>query len=645
MSSRRLACAGAGLTIAMLAHGPRRRTEPAAEVRPNANTEPAGVLRGNVLTVALEARASLWHLNGANQAPMTVEAFAEPGKRPLMPGPLVRAPQGTELRLAIRNSLNLPLTMFFPAAVSVAGSPEMDSMVVAPGAVRSMTVRLAVPGTYYYRAATPTGASRVVQYAGLLAGALVVDSGNAPARPRDRVFVIMGTGDSAWVALADTIQPANLGLTTNAPPPTRFIWTLNGRAWPATDRIHAAVGDSLHWRIVNASPLPHPMHLHGFYYRVDAFAGPEEARYGRPRSGQMVVTQLVSPFATMSMAWSPTRPGNWLFHCHIALHNMPDSVSAHSDELGMRGMTGLVMGIEVSGKPGVAIAQAADAPSPRRFRLVAEGGFAKRRDGDPDSVSAMRFVLHDGERTAVGGADFSPELDLVRGQPVAITIVNRLDEPTTVHWHGIELQDSYADGVPGFSGEGRRLTPPIAPGDSFVARFTPPRAGTFMYHAHVDEVVQQASGMEGALIVRDPADSPSPDDHIFFLKGDRNHPAEVDGQAVPDTVVLHVGRPARLRLLNLETIYVAPIVVLTANPDSAVTRPHDAMLVRWRPIAKDGYDVPADAQALVPAQQDVADGETYDFVYVPASPGTLHLEFRVSTAARRLLVSVPIRVE
>ena len=645
ISRRRLAGASVGLACSALVPLALRSAPASSVVRPNPNTGRAGVLRGSVLTITLEAKISLWHANGATRPPMTIEAFAEPGNQPLMPAPLIRAPQGTQLHLAIRNSLGVPLTAYLPAAVRAGGDSALDSIVVAPGAVGQMTDRLTVPGTYCYRAATPTAVSRVLHYAGLLAGAIVVDSANAPARPRDRVFVIMGTGDSAWAALIDSVPNPTGGLTTNFPPSTRFIWTLNGEAWPVTERIHAAIGDSLRWRIVNASLLPHPMHLHGFYYRVDAYDGAEAERYGRPRPGQMVVTQLLVPFGTMAMTWSPTRPGNWLFHCHIALHNMTDSVSARSDPLGLRGMTGLVMGVEVSGKPGVTIAGATSTPAARRLRLVAEGGFAKAGGSQRDSVPAMRLLLHEGERTIAGGPDFSPELDLVRGEPVAITVVNHLDEPTTVHWHGIEVENSYADGVPGFSGDGRHLTPAIAPGDSFVARFTPPRAGTFMYHAHVDEVAQQAAGMEGALIVHDAREQAFDDDHVFFLKGDRKHPPEVDGQAVPDTVVLHVGRPARLRLINLETIYVAPIVRLTANPDSATTRPRDTMVVRWRPFAKDGYVVPPEAQIVVPAEQDVADGETYDFLYMPVSRGMLYLEFRVSTPAHRLLIRVPVRVE
>jgi len=614
-------------------------------VHPNSNVGRAGVLRAGVLTVALDAKHALWRLNGPSRPPMTIAAFAEPGDDPLMPGPLIRAPQGTELRLSIHNSLGAPLTFVIPAGVSRSGDPSMDSLVVAPGATAYMTTRLNVPGNYAYRGATATGATRVMQYAGLLSGALVVDTANAPLRARDRVFVIMETGDSVWVAFADTAPP-NVA-ARNAPPAGRFIWTINGRAWPATERIHASVGDSLHWRIINASREPHPMHLHGFYYRVDAFAAPQAARFGAPRPGQMVVTQLLSPFATMSMSWSPTRPGNWLFHCHIAVHNQPDSLSAMPDDPAMRDMTGLVLGVEVRGRPGVTLAGAPSGSPARRLRLVAEGGYARTGIAQTDSVPPMRLVLEDGQRTIAGGRDFSPELDLVRGEPVAITIVNHLGEPTSIHWHGIEVEDSYVDGVPGFSGDATHLSPAIAPGDSFVARFTPPRAGTFMYHAHVDEVEQQAAGMEGALIVRDPGDSSSGDDHVFFLKGDitsREHPVEIDGRATPDTVVLHVGRTARFRLINLATINVAPVAFLTATPDNADTAPRDS-IVRWRPVAKDGYPTPTAAQVLVPARQEVADGETYDFAYVPSAPGMLHLDFRANGPAGRLIIRVPIRVK
>ena len=253
-------------------------------------------------------------------------------------------------------------------------------------------------------------------------------------------------------------------------------------------------------------------------------------------------------------------------------------------------------------------------------------------------------MLEEDGRRVEGTRDFSPEIDLTKGVPVSITIVNHLAEPTSVHWHGIEIEDSYMDGTPGFGGEGRHLAPAIAPGDSFEARFTPPRSGTFIYHAHVDEAREDLGGLLGALIVRDPGVVPSPDDQVFFLKGlldDASHPREVNGEANPDTVVQHVGRPARLRLINLSTADPVPRFVLTARPDSTLTDATDTMVVSWRPMAKDGFDIPRAMQAPRPARQVISMGETYDFEYTPQRTGTLRLEVRT----RALLVRVPIRVE
>jgi len=622
-------------------------------VRPNPNLESAGVLHDGVLTVALEAKESVWHLDGPDRPAMTIEAFSEPGKPPLLPGPLVRVPLGTEIRISVRNSLRLSLTFFLPAAIR-GGSDKFaasDSVVVTPGTVGVLTTRASVPGNYVYRATTPTGTSKAWRLAGLLGGALVVDTTGATTRPRDRVFVIMQATDSAFAAFIDStngdIQHAPAGIA-------RIVYTINGASWPHTERIAATVGDSLHWRVINASFDVHPMHLHGFYYRVDVFSGPLP-----PAPGQMVVTQLMTPFSAMTMSWSPDRPGNWLFHCHFALHLQPDSNSAAPDDPHRRDMTGLALGVNVAGRAG---ARAASQPTPaRHLRLIAVADSTLAEEGHrpdgaqsatplhqfaADSVPSMHFVLEEHGHRVEAGRDFSPELDLTKGVPVSIMIVNHLSEPTSVHWHGIEIEDSYVDGVPGFSGAGRHLSPAIAPGDSFEARFTPPRAGTFMYHAHVDEVREQLGGLEGALIVRDPGGTPSIDDHVFFLKGlgpkdSATHPLEINGETDPDTVVLHFGRPARFRFLNLSTAVPVALFRLTARPDSSLTSGKDTLVVSWRPVAKDGFDLPGALEVSRPANQIVSMGETYDFEYTPQRTGTLRLEVRTG----QLLVRVPIRVE
>jgi FtsP/CotA-like multicopper oxidase with cupredoxin domain len=98
---------------------------------------------------------------------------------------------------------------------------------------------------------------------------------------------------------------------------------------------------------------------------------------------------------------------------------------------------------------------------------------------------------------AYEGSVPGPVLQVRQGQPVQITVVNKFSEDTTVHWHGIRLPNAM-DGVPGLTQK------PIRPGESFVYEFTPPDAGTFWYHPHVDTLQQLGRGLAGALIVEEP---------------------------------------------------------------------------------------------------------------------------------------------
>jgi len=611
-------------------------------VQPNSNTARAGIVRDGVLEVALDAREAAWRINGAGRTPMTIDAFSEPGKPPLIPGPFVRTVRGTRIRFSVHNALPLPLTFFVPAAIH--GGPDrpdaMDSVVIAPGAVDTLSTAAGDPGNYLYRATTPPAVSKFARMAGLLAGAIVVDSAESTGTPNDRVFVIMETPDSMFAA---HVTPAG------RPPADdigRLIYTIDGRSWPETERIAATVGDTLHWRVLNASHDVHPMHLHGFYYRVDSFTGPTAAEDQRP-PGRFVVTQLLSPLSSMSMTWSPDRPGNWLFHCHFSVHLTPDSISAAPNDPHHRDMSGLVIGVEVA--PRLGDRPPAPAVTGRRIRMIAIADTSPAEKQFPKALPTMHFVIEENGRRIEGGPGFSPELDLTRGVPVSITIVNHLDEPTSIHWHGIEVQDSYVDGVPGFSGAGTHLEPEIAPADSFVAQFTPPRSGTFMYHAHIDEVREERAGLLGALIVRNPGTAPSPDEHVFFLKGSRRgdaaYPLEINGEPNPDTVVLRVGRPARLRIFNVSWTNPAPIVSITERSDSALTELRDTSLVVWTPVAKDGRDLPAAARMPEPARQQVSIGETYDFDLTPTRRGTMRFEVRQNGPPHRLFIRVPLRVE
>jgi len=211
--------------------------------------------------------------------------------------------------------------------------------------------------------------------------------------------------------------------------------------------------------------------------------------------------------------------------------------------------------------------------------------------------------------------------------PVEITLVNRLQEPTAIHWHGIEL-DSYYDGVHGWSGAGSRVTPLIDPGGTFVVRFTPPRAGTFIYHTHLHDH-QLASGMYGALLVLEAGETFDPAvDHVVVIGQ--------DGPGIDAPTILNgsryqrfswkAGARHRLRFINITPGDV--FVTSLAKADGPV---------QWRLLSKDGAPVPPDEAAPEPAMQTIAVGETFDFEF-DAPPGRYSLWLNVRTPAGRWAV-------
>ena len=235
----------------------------------------------------------------------------------------------------------------------------------------------------------------------------------------------------------------------------------------------------------------------------------------------MVVTERIAGGRTIELTWVPDRAGNWLFHCHDNFHiqtNVPlTAASATMPHGSTHEMGNLVMGVRVRGRV------ARDATPARHLRLI-----ARTDSGSTAEHLAYGYALDDPAiAPAPRGMLPGPTLILRRGEPVAITVVNELPEPTSVHWHGMELQ-SYYDGVAGFAGTPDRLAPQIAPRDSFVVRFTPPRAGTFMYHTHVNDIRQQRAGLSGALLVLEPGTSYDPSKDIVLMLSTPRADAEQD---------------------------------------------------------------------------------------------------------------------
>ena len=578
-------------------------------VQPNDNRTAAGIRRGDTVTIRLAVDRSRWFPQADGAVSVIADAVAEEGKPPQIPAPLIRVRAGTHLVVSVRNALTDSTVTFVGLQNRPASTP--DSVRLAPGESKTVRFRATAAGTYAYRAivGTPdfTKAERETTV-----GAFVVDAPGAPTN--DRVFVI-----NIWGDQKDSLTYRN-------------ALTLNGRSWPNTERLNVSLGDSVRFRVINGSARVHPMHLHGFYFRVDSRGNWLSDTTYAPGQRRLAATEDMLPGSTMNMVWHADRPGNWLFHCHLAFHVIPESAvldapppeakHALSHDADVH-MVGLILGITVRPKTTWTEPARTD---PQSIRLVVQEG--KRRGR---AHRAMGYVMQEG--TSAPAADSTripgPLLVMTRGRPTDVTVVNRLAEPTGVHWHGIELE-SYSDGVVGWSGYEDKIAPPIAPNDSFVARLTLPRAGTFMYHTHLGDLIQLTSGLYGAIVVLEPGERYDPrTDHVFVFGWDGDadppHPL-VNGDSILPPKTLEVGKKHRLRFVNIGA---APYVRITLRRDTSV--------VRWRAVAKDGADLPAAQATVRPARVMMNVGETYDFELDAREPGEYLLAIEHLTLSPRII--------
>ncbi|MEX0909379.1 MAG: multicopper oxidase domain-containing protein, partial [Gemmatimonadaceae bacterium] len=365
------------------------------------------------------------------------------------------------------------------------------------------------------------------------------------------------------------------------------------------------------WRWVNASNRSHPMHLHGFHFLVTATGTGQRDSLYAPESTRLAVTELVQAGRTFALEWVPRRAGNWLTHCHMIPHivphpKRPDSSRAHDVHDYLRhpleSMAGLVLGVTTSGDD---VAPESRAPAKTHRRLFIQ------QSSDTSAPWKKGFVLQRGLEPRPDSVEIpGAPLVVTRGEKVSVTVVNRLKQASSVHWRGMELESVF-DGVAGYSGIGNTRAPLIAPGDSFTVSFTPPRAGTYMYHTHMDEEDQLTAGLYGPIIVLEPGERYDPSRDFSFTMGVGPNPAPakrgraLNGSLNPPPRTLKAGLTYRLRLINLGFAE-AEGFRLTAADSSEQT---------WRLISKDGAAVTGKANG--PARQLVGVGESYDFEWTP----------------------------
>jgi FtsP/CotA-like multicopper oxidase with cupredoxin domain len=210
-----------------------------------------------------------------------------------------------------------------------------------------------------------------------------------------------------------------------------------------------------------------------------------------------------------------------------------------------------------------------------------------------------------------------PLVRLTVGERVRFLVENRLPEPTSVHWHGLQVPNSQ-DGAAGVT------QAPIQPGEVFRYEWTVPQTpGTYFYHSHFQADRQQALGLYGVIIIDPPGAAPKPDVDVPILLGEwtvtemGTLPAmdldgmkpnffTINGKSYPETEAINVkvGQRVRLRLVGSGQ-FIHPMH-LHGQP--------------FKIVATDGNPVPEGAQ-LTKDTVLVGPGERYDVEFVARAPG------------------------
>jgi len=214
-----------------------------------------------------------------------------------------------------------------------------------------------------------------------------------------------------------------------------------------------------------------------------------------------------------------------------------------------------------------------------------------------------------------------PLIRITQGDAVRLNVRNELPEPTTVHWHGLDVPNEM-DGPADITQE------PIPPGGSYRYEFTVNQQGTYFYHSHKEPDRQQALGMYGALVV-DPA-NPSIDESYGYdydvlillqewleregytypamlMEGALPNFFTINGKSYPDTetIRMRVGERLRVRFVGSNNNFVHPMHI-HGGPFTIVQT--------------DGNPVPPEARVIKDTVT-VGPGERYDVIWEALRPG------------------------
>jgi FtsP/CotA-like multicopper oxidase with cupredoxin domain len=219
---------------------------------------------------------------------------------------------------------------------------------------------------------------------------------------------------------------------------------------------------------------------------------------------------------------------------------------------------------------------------------------------------------------AYNGHVNSTVIEAVEGERVRLYVTNRLPFATSVHWHGFYLPN-------GMDGVGGLTQPYIKAGETAKYEWTLRQYGTFMFHAHHDEMTQMGMGLIGMFVVH--PRHPAPEYHVardfaimlseWAIKAGTARPNTLEmsdfniltmnGKVFPSTgpLVCKTGDKVRIRLGNLGAMDHHPIHIHGYH---------------FRITATDGEDIPLSAQWPETTVL-VAVGQTRNIEFIADAPG------------------------
>jgi FtsP/CotA-like multicopper oxidase with cupredoxin domain len=204
------------------------------------------------------------------------------------------------------------------------------------------------------------------------------------------------------------------------------------------------------------------------------------------------------------------------------------------------------------------------------------------------------------EAFAYNGMVPGPTIRVREGDRVEVNLINKLDQSTVIHFHGLELPNDQ-DGVPFIT------QPPVKPGETYSYHFTVPNAGSHMYHSHHNSTEQVSKGLLGAFIVepRTPNPAHHADVDALLILNDGVNGYTLNGKSFPATapIVCRKGQTVRIRFMN----------------EGMMIHPMHLHGMHMTVIAKDGWDQP---QPWKCDTLNIAPGERWDVLVKANNPGT-----------------------